>query len=420
MYRYVWVIKLLHWIGCLILVGYEVVSVYHFSIGKHYYVGDIDFTVIRIAAKLFIIVFAILLSLRLNPQNAPKTHTKKRTSSHLLGVTATICYSTIALSGFFFPPLFYVCLLLFYFMIIVSYSLFFSIFCILFSCIQLSVISLLRGDYFGIFNAVYFASLVLLFKIVFWLFLKEWRKESKQFSLARKAASEYARINTRLQDDINITETTARNEERIRVARQVHDTIGYTLTAVLVQLAAAEEEINQNPEMLRKRIDTLDRMTRSAVQEVRATVSELRDIKHSNDDWRTRWLTLGAIFVDTTGIKVHFDIGKKFKCIGEKAGERIYRIMQEAITNAYRHGNASFIDISMGLSPSGTEVRLRISDDGMGADKPEEGNGLMGVRERVKELNGVLAWQTLPNKGFDIGIVFPRKDILDENKSTHS
>ena len=131
MYRYAWVIKLFHWIGCLVFIGYEVESVYHFIIGSHYYVGNIDFTPIRMAGKAFIILFAFLLYPLLNYQNPSTTQERKKPGSYLLAVVTTLCFSSISFSGFFFPPLFYACLLIFYFMIIIPmiFSFPFSVFC---------------------------------------------------------------------------------------------------------------------------------------------------------------------------------------------------------------------------------------------------------------------------------------------------
>jgi signal transduction histidine kinase len=75
------------------------------------------------------------------------------------------------------------------------------------------------------------------------------------------------------------------------------------------------------------------------------------------------------------------------------------------LTNAYRHGRASAVDIVVGIR--GRNLYIRISDNGIGGSKLVPGNGLTGMKERVNHLGGSIVWQTMPHKGFDIGVRIP-------------
>ena len=87
--------------------------------------------------------------------------------------------------------------------------------------------------------------------------------------------------------------------------------------------------------------------------------------------------------------------------------ETVYRLIQESLTNAYRHGRADYVDVAMSWETDDELVLLRVSDNGRGALSLSPGNGLTGMRERVAELGGSVVWQSSPGRGFDIGVDIP-------------
>lgn len=237
--------------------------------------------------------------------------------------------------------------------------------------------------------------------------LHGWEKQSVLFEQAKWAAVEIARANARLQDERNRTEMQTRSRERERVAREIHDTVGHTLTAVLVQIDALQVDFARHPKKAMERLSKLEGMVRGALQDVRAEVSTLREEASRKESWKTRWLKLCATFADSTGIRVNAEFSDDLYGLDDGEGEALYRVIQEALTNSYRHGRATMVDVAAGRKEG--SVIARISDNGSGADAVVPGNGLTGMRERVAALGGEIAWQTLPMKGFDVGIVFPWK-----------
>jgi signal transduction histidine kinase len=104
---------------------------------------------------------------------------------------------------------------------------------------------------------------------------------------------------------------------------------------------------------------------------------------------------------------VHTNITEDLEEIGGNISEAFYRVIQEALTNAYRHGGADYVDVSMGWERAAGLVLLRVSDNGSGTAKVTPGNGLTGMSERIARLGGSIAWRTLPGRGFDLGIQVP-------------
>jgi signal transduction histidine kinase len=235
---------------------------------------------------------------------------------------------------------------------------------------------------------------------------REWEAQSKLFEQAKWAAVEIARANARLQDERNRTELRTRTSERERIAREIHDTVGYTLTAVLVQIDALRVDIAREPTKAPLRLEKLETSVRGAMRDVRREVSGLRDEDARKESWKTRWLKLCTTFADSTGIRVNTSISDELMEMQDALGETLYRVFQESLTNAYRHGRATLVDIAAGIRED--RLVIRISDNGSGAAALAPGNGLTGMQERVRSLGGEIAWRTQPGKGFDVGIVFPK------------
>jgi signal transduction histidine kinase len=234
--------------------------------------------------------------------------------------------------------------------------------------------------------------------------LVRWDRSLMLFDQARWAAARFADANMRLQDSMGTAEVTALDEERVRLAREVHDIVGHNLTAALVQIATAKELAGTDRDATVDALRALEDSVRSALKDVREEVSELRR-PSAGDDWRVRWIRLCARFARSTGVRVYTNVGRDLAEPDGRVGEAVYRIIQEALTNAYRHGSATVIDVSMLIRDG--RLLLRVSDNGYGCEPVRPGNGLNGIRERVAELGGEVAWKTEPHAGFDLGVAMP-------------
>ncbi len=255
----------------------------------------------------------------------------------------------------------------------------------------------------------YLISLVLVLTAVSlaWkLLYRKYVRQQETLKDLRSIVADFVSVNIRMQDNVDRTMVSSKMGERNRVAREIHDTVGHSLTALLLQLKAAKEIFRVKPEILVPRLNNMIEMVRDTLKEVRREVSRLRDERTIYNRGRSRWLHLCEAFSDSTKIRINTNIPSLLEEIDGFLGETIYRIIQEALTNAFRHGHADYVDVSMDWE-GGRRILLRISDNGIGADKPCPGNGLKGIRERVQIHQGAFVWQTAPGKGFDIGVEIP-------------
>jgi len=240
--------------------------------------------------------------------------------------------------------------------------------------------------------------------------LQEWERQSALFDQARWAASVFVKTNLRMQDNVDRIAWTTQIEDRLWLSRELHDSIGYTLTAALAQVVASQKIIaagTEEPESLIRRLHGIEEMIRDTLQDMRRRVSTLREGASLADNGTRRWTRLCRAFADSTGIRVETAIPPELATVSEEVSDGLYRIIQESLTNAYRHGNADLVDVSIGWERQKERILLRISDNGKGASDVTPGNGLNGMRERVNRLHGEFVWRSAPERGFNIGVVVP-------------
>lgn len=242
---------------------------------------------------------------------------------------------------------------------------------------------------------------------LFGLAFAEWRSQIAMFEEAKDSAERLALANLNLQKNIVHAEMWARGKERIRIAREIHDTTGYTLTAILMQIHAAKEILDKKKEDIKPRLIKIEGMVRDAIYDIRNEVAGLRDEIEAIEGWREHCRDICETFADSTGVQISFEFDEPFNYVDDEIGKTVSSLIQESLTNAYRHGSATRIDVVLGFENE--RILLRISDNGKGAEHLQIGNGLSGMRERVEGLGGDIAWRTSRNKGFDIGIEIPLK-----------
>ena len=251
--------------------------------------------------------------------------------------------------------------------------------------------------------------------ITVWLHFEfaEWDRQNRLFDQARWAASQYAQVNASILNRIDQGVEIARLRERERIAREVHDTVGYALTASLVQLRAARRLMSRDPGSADSRMAHIEEMINDSLQDVRREVSNLRDESAVRCVGASRWRRLCDVFSVSTGIRVSVTLPEDLEVVSEEISEVVYRIIQESLTNAYRHGGADHVDVSAVWKRVDGLMLLRVSDNGRGATTLQPGNGLSGMRERIEALSGTVAWQTMAGRGFDVGVEIPWKGASD-------
>ncbi|MCH6258067.1 sensor histidine kinase [Puniceicoccaceae bacterium K14] len=194
-------------------------------------------------------------------------------------------------------------------------------------------------------------------------------------------------------------------KERIRIAREMHDTLGHSLTVVNVQLEAANALIEKgNPSQAQAFLQKAKEINRTGLQELRTTVSSLRS---SPLEGKTLDQSISELANHSRkpGLAITFQVSGDFSNVEEAITSAIYRIAQEALTNIDKHSRASEALVSLTLEED--EISLTVKDNGVGCDSVSDGFGILGIQERIQILNGETKIKTSTGKGFKLQVLIP-------------
>jgi signal transduction histidine kinase len=181
----------------------------------------------------------------------------------------------------------------------------------------------------------------------------------------------------------------ARAEERNRVAGEMHDVIGHALTVSLLHVSSARLAIDDDPEEARASLAEAERLARESLDEVRAAVGMLRE---ATSDMTP--MPSGADVPDLVesflraGSPVALEVRGDLDALGGNRGLAVYRIIQESLTNATRHGDGSPVTVRVDIG--GHEATVTVVNGGPSQSFANEGSGLAGMRERAEALGGRL------------------------------
>lgn len=191
--------------------------------------------------------------------------------------------------------------------------------------------------------------------------------------------------------------------ERNRISREIHDSVGYILTNLIAVLDYTRELIIAGKEQALEKLDSGREQAREALVEVRRAVRALRPpIEVSQLQAISSLVTA---FSEVTGIEVSTHMVDLPDSLNEEMDWLIYRVIQEALTNTFRHGHANHVFINVYLKNK--LISITIWDNGLGTSDIKLGCGLTGIQERVKDLGGRFEVESGLNHGFTIKILIP-------------
>jgi two-component system sensor histidine kinase UhpB len=192
-------------------------------------------------------------------------------------------------------------------------------------------------------------------------------------------------------------------EERRRVARDLHDEIGQSLTALLLQLKRIAE---RSPQEICRELERAQEATRTTLEEVRGIVHRLRPGVLEDLGLKSALAEMASGFFKTTGIKVRRHIDPQVPRLSEQVELALYRICQESLTNVARHAHASCVELV--LEPSNTGVRMRIADDGQGFDfSAIDDGGIRWMQERALLAGAQLELKVTRGRGVEVCVEAP-------------
>lgn len=199
---------------------------------------------------------------------------------------------------------------------------------------------------------------------------------------------------------------TAREEERLRIRRDLHDGLGPTLAGLNLQAGSLKRLIATQPDAAQVAVDELRGELRKAVAEVRQLVHDLRppSLDQLGLKGALEQLAEGLGMSGEAHCKITTDIPESLT-LPPATEAAVYRVVQEALTNAVKHAQARYVAVTLKAE---CDLRLTIRDDGVGIpEHPRAGVGLRSMRERVDELSGSLEIVSRPQQGTAIHVSLP-------------
>ena len=231
-----------------------------------------------------------------------------------------------------------------------------------------------------------------------------------EISRLSMAISNLMSANIEYQANVERIEHQSVINERNRISHEIHDTLGYMITNILMMLQAcsalAPKRNIKLGETLRKAIEE----AQNGYKEARKSLYRLQAIYLGENSYGDAISSLVAHFKEATGLNVTLDYGNSPIYLIEKIGATLYRTIQESLTNSLTHGKARKISIRLWIHEE--NLIILIKDDGVGSKKFAKGLGLRGMTERIRMLGGAIQAGDAIEGGFQIAIYIPIGEML--------
>ncbi|MFI7677325.1 HAMP domain-containing sensor histidine kinase [Actinophytocola sp. NPDC049390] len=197
----------------------------------------------------------------------------------------------------------------------------------------------------------------------------------------------------------------AQEDERRRIAQELHDEVGQTLTAVLLELKRVADHA---PQPVRDEVLQVQETTRGSLDEIRRIARRLRPGVLEELGLTSALTSLTTEIADHSGLSVRRRFDPDLPDLGDEAELVLYRVAQEAITNTARHAGARHLELALLRTPSGVDLRIR--DDGRGLHGTTEGAGILGMRERALLIGAEVRLGPGPAGGTEVRLSVPHHD----------
>ncbi len=214
----------------------------------------------------------------------------------------------------------------------------------------------------------------------------------------------------------------AREEERTRIAREIHDELGQSLTALKMDLSWLAKRLPADQQSLLERTRTISDLVDRMIQSIWRITAELRPAILDELGLRAAIEWQAQEFQNRTAIRCRFLPGKEITDLDQDRSIAVFRIFQEALTNVARHAAATRVRIALALRNSA--LALKIQDNGRGIAQRDvlssRSLGLMGMRERAHLFGGTLNIWGSPDKGTSVVLNIPIEKVLLSRKERPS
>lgn len=218
-------------------------------------------------------------------------------------------------------------------------------------------------------------------------------------------------LNHKLQKAAKKWREDAAEEERLRISRDMHDSLGYVFTNIIALMDGAVSSNGENWKQLQEICQIVRDQAKNGLTETRKTLHAIRNIKEPFFRSIDTVYQLKKIFEEVTGIHIVIETGNIKQNYGLTVNTVLVRALQEAFTNSVRHGRSTHIEIQFWEFPD--YLSMTITDNGIGSKKIVKGIGLAGMEERLTKVGGSLKTLSPVEGGFRLIITIPLSQTED-------
>lgn len=197
-------------------------------------------------------------------------------------------------------------------------------------------------------------------------------------------------VNHELENYAAVSEKIAEDKERKRLAREIHDTLGHALTGIAAGVDACIAMIDINPEATKKQLMVISKVVRQGIVDVRNSLNKLRPGALEQHGFKGAIENMIEEFTSVSDLTISLDYRLDKVDFENTKEDILFRVIQESVTNAVRHGDATHIDISLYMEDN--SLYLKIQDNGQGCEEIHYGFGLKQMKERLGMINGKVAY----------------------------
>lgn len=252
----------------------------------------------------------------------------------------------------------------------------------------------------------------ILFYVAFYLimfftcmYVKMQIREREKF---RKLNNELNEAYEKLKEYSSKVEELTITKERNRVASEIHDSLGHSLTALIMHLDFLENITGKDSERAKVIISKCQSLARGSMEGLRKAVYAIKEEEQSKN-------LINSInelidnFIVNEGIKINFNLEESLEGISPDIKNIVYRTVQEALTNGIKHGKATEFLIDIFDVEHGLE--FRVNDNGIGCEEIVKGNGLCNIEKRIYSVGGKVRFSSNADKGFLMYAYIPLKEV---------
>ena len=220
------------------------------------------------------------------------------------------------------------------------------------------------------------------------------RRQHEEFLRIDRTVRALSEANLDFQELATRVQRETEEQERRRIAREIHDIVGYTLMNIQMMMEAATDLVRSRNEGVQDLLVKTRDQAQRGLLETRRAMRNLRAVSAVQASGMRRVAEVARVFERATKVIVKLNAGNAPASFGARVDDAVYRMIQESLTNALRHGNATEITINFWVVEGA--VRVSVADNGGGSKEIVPGIGLSGMAERISHVGGTLKAENAP------------------------